>query len=165
MAQYTVPQFIDIEPRIFGPITLRQFITMMVLMMGDFIIYRVFINSLILIALFAIPFTIAMLLLTFKKVNGRPLHRFLLSFIRSVKRPSLRVWNKELSDKELREILADVSEEKEEEEYIPQKAPLSRSRLTELSLIVNTGGVYHPDSVDEIEEATIVPPPKKEKEK
>lgn len=155
MPQYTIPQFIDIEPKIFGPITLRQFIILMVTMVADFIIYRIFISNILLLVVFAIPFTGAALILAFAKVNGRAMHLFLLSLLSSLRRPSLRVWNKELSDSELRDILRDVEEKGPVVEILPQKQALSSSRLTELSLIVNTGGLYQPENVKEIEEPTV----------
>jgi len=158
MPQYTIPQFLDIEPKIFGPITLRQFVIIMVTMIGDFIIYRIFINNLIILAIIALPFTLFAALLAFKKVNGRPMHIFLLSLLRSIRRPGLRVWSKELTDKEIRELIADVEEKGPEKEILPQKEPLSGSRLTELSLIVNTGGVYHPEDEKKIEEPTVKQP-------
>ena len=40
-SQFTVPQFIDAEDKIIGPITGRQFIIMMVVIIVDIILYSI----------------------------------------------------------------------------------------------------------------------------
>jgi len=147
--QFVVPQFLDVEAKIIGPITGRQFGILMVTVLLDFILYRIFL-SVVGILLFVVPLTIFALLLAFAKVNGQPLHYLMLNMVRTIRRPRLRVWNNELSTKELRSVL-----KKEEKEppppHPPSKPMLESSRLEELSLIVNTGGLYNPESEHEIE--------------
>ena len=42
-------------------------------------------------------------------------------------------------------VEAPEDKKKNKQEPVPQKKPATKSRLTELSLVVNTGGLYHPD--------------------
>ncbi len=132
--QFLVPQFLDIETKIIGPITTRQFLIMMVAGMLDFIFYKIFYFN-IFIGVSLVITGIA-IIVAFFKVNGMPFHYFFLNIVQTLKRPSLRVWHKE-------EVTALPPEEKTEvkKEFIA-KPPISESRLNSLSLIVNTGGVY-----------------------
>ena len=59
-------------------------------------------------------------------------------------RPSLRVWDKNLTDDQLRAFIA-LDHVHAEVEVRPTKERPSGSRLRDLTLVVNTGGVYKPD--------------------
>jgi hypothetical protein len=141
MMQFTVSQFIDVEDKIFGPITTRQF----VILLGGFMViavcYKLFDFSLFVtlgLIILAISGVFA-----FLKINGMPFHFFVLNFLQTVKRPGLRVWNNSIA------ILAD-REEAPAPEIIETKTTqfkmVSTSRLAELSLIVDTRGAYRGDS-------------------
>ncbi len=140
--QFVVPQFLDVESKIIGPITARQFLIMLGVLLVEFVIYRVFLNIL-LVLLFGVPILGIGLLFSFAKVNGRPFHFIVLNFIQTFRKPHLRIWDKTLSDADIRTSMQKV----EEEVVAPKvrKAPLERSRLNELTLVVNTGGVYESD--------------------
>ncbi len=138
MQQFTVPQFIDVEDKIIGPITTRQFL----IILGGFILigiaYKLFDFSLFL------TFTIVDLLfcaiIAFVKINGRPFHFFILNFIQTMKRPRLRVWNNIIgkSEAEYNEVDKTLAEEKPT--VLARR--FTSSRLAELSLVVDTRGAY-----------------------
>ncbi len=140
--QFVVPQFLDVESKIIGPITARQFLIMLGVLLVEFVIYRIFLNLFIVLAL-GVPVLAIGLMFSFAKVNGQPFHFIVLNFIQTFRKPHLRVWDKTLSDSDIRTFLQKV----EEEVVAPRvrKAPLERSRLNELTLVVNTGGVYASD--------------------
>lgn len=140
--QFVVPQFLDVESKIIGPITARQFLIMLGVLLVEFVIYRVFLNLVIVLAL-GVPILAIGLMFSFAKVNGQPFHFIVLNFIQTFRKPHLRIWDKTLSDSDIRTFLQKV----EEEVVAPptRKAPLERSRLNELTLVVNTGGVYASD--------------------
>ena len=95
------------------------------------------------VLLFGLPVLVVGLIFSFAKVNGQPFHFIALNFIQTFWKPRLRVWDKTLSDADLRVFL-----ETDAEPPImatPKKAPLEHSRLQELTLVVNTGGTYAPD--------------------
>lgn len=135
--RFITPQFIDIEPKIIGPITARQFI---ILVIGGgliFICYKIFdMVVFILISLFIIaPIILAF---AFIKVNGRPFHFFLLSFIQSSRRPNLRIWKKQIIiEKEI-----DLKKEEIKKETVVVRKTLPLRKLSHLSLQVDTGGKY-----------------------
>jgi hypothetical protein len=138
MQQFTVPQFIDVEDKIIGPITTRQFVIMLAGFTLIGISYKLFDFSLFLtvgILIFAIFGIFA-----FLKINGMPFHFFVLNFVQTLRKPGLRVWNNALQR-------IDIGPKEKEAKVMPEisRAPAraySGSRLAELSLIVDTRGAY-----------------------
>lgn len=133
--RFLVPQFIDVEPKVFGPVTVRQFIVCIVGVMVMFVTYKLSDFSLFLllgILEFMLFGTIA-----FLKINGQPFHFFFLNVVQTFKKPTARIWMKQ--DVEIRE---EKEGEKEPEEEFAYRRELPSSRLSEISMIVNTGGAY-----------------------
>lgn len=136
--RFVTPQFIDIEPKIIGPITARQFIIIVIGGGLIFISYKIFdLTVFILITLlFLLPLVLAF---AFLNVNGRPFHFFILSFIQTSRRPGLRIWRKEiLVVKEL-----ELKKEKKESEQIMVRKRLPASKLSQIALQVDTGGKFN----------------------
>ena len=141
--QFVVPQFLDTEAKIIGPITARQFLILLATVLAEFIIYRLFLNILAVVA-FGIPTLGVGLIFAFAKVNGRPFHYIALSMIQTLRKPSLRVWDKTVDDTTLKAQLKHGAA-KQPPPVIPSKRPLERSRLADIALVVNTGGGYQPE--------------------
>lgn len=137
MEQFLVPQFIEVEPKIIGPITARQFIICLIGAGFLFLAYKLADFSLFVLLAFII--IIITFLFAFIPINGRPFHYFLLNLIQTFKKPSLRIWYKE---KEKEKELKQIEKKKEIIQVVEPKKRLPSSRLTELSLIVDTGGSY-----------------------
>ena len=95
MEQFVVPQFIDVEDKVIGPITVRQFIILLVGAGFIFIAYKLsdFILFLIeFVVLASLTFSVA-----FIKVNGKPVHYLILNVIQTLRRPWVRVWQHRVS--------------------------------------------------------------------
>lgn len=142
MQQFTVPQFIDVEDKILGPITTRQFLILLVSGIIVFLFYRfadiaLFVTALVVIGGFS-------LMLAFVKVNGQTFHYFMLNILLTLKKPGLRVWNKTRAAEELNEFRKRGIAEKVEA-AAPRKTA-RRERIRDLALVVNTGGFYRPES-------------------
>jgi len=135
MQQFTVPQFIDVESKIIGPITTRQFLIFLgaAVLIGVF--YKTFDFSLFVFAS-VIAFLLA-IIFAFVKVNGRPFHFFVLNLVQTLRKPGLRVWNNRSVPLKKQEIV-----EIKKEEKIPVKEYYKKSRLAELALIADTKGRY-----------------------
>ena len=136
MQQFTVPQFIDVENKIIGPLTVRQFLIILTVGILSAIAYRffdfsLFITITIILSLLAIVFS-------FVKINGRPFHYFVLNILQTIRRPGARVWNKidhpasETENLPLPEVAA---------KPMPKEL-YKKSRLSELALVVDTKGRY-----------------------
>jgi len=134
--QFIVPQFINIESKIIGPITPKQFIILIITIGLIFICYK-----LADFVLFIIEGVIILglgVVIAFVRVNQQPIYYLFLNMGQGLKRPSLRIWRKEFIP---------VVEEKSEkagktEEKIISRQPLSSSRLSQIALTVDTGGEY-----------------------
>jgi hypothetical protein len=90
--QFKVPQFIEIEDKIIGPLTLKQFFylgggAMLLFILWFFLTLGAFI-------LVALPVAGVSLALAFYKVNGRPLINVLVAMIRYLTKPRLYLWRK-----------------------------------------------------------------------
>lgn len=146
MQQFVVPQFIDVEPKIIGSITLRQF---MICLVGFGLMYVAYKTSDF--ALFILIAVIIVMIcgpLAFLKVNGMPMHFFLLNFIQTFKRSKIRIWNKNLTQDEIKSMLAMRSKTIVKDKVaVVLKQRLSQNSLRDLALIVDTGGVYKGDEL------------------
>lgn len=138
MQQFVVPQFIDIETKIFGPITIRQFIIMLVAGLFIFISYKLsdfalfIFETVIIIGVFGV--------FAFLKINGQPLHYFVMNFIQTLIKPKLRIWQKTIDQEMVKEKMK--SPKTEINIFPSRKQLISTTRLGELALIIDTGGVY-----------------------
>ncbi len=142
--QFVVPQNIDSEPKLLGPITPRQFLIIFAAVLLCALLKVLL--SFVLFVVVSIPIAIIALVVAFVKINGQSFHYFILNIIQTFKKPKIRVWKKDLSDDYLRQFVR--KETKKEEEKFVRKEFVGTSRLNELSLIVNTGGAYRPESDD-----------------
>ena len=135
--QYKVPQNIDLEDKIIGPLTLIQFVY---LMAGGMIIYISF-NTIKSAAfyLIAIPVAILSLALTFVKVQDQPFSHFLGSFALYFVKPRKRIWHK-LPEMETVKVVETRAVKKDEKKVYKGKT-LSQTNLAELSSVLDTRGL------------------------
>lgn len=138
--QFVVPQFIDVESKIIGPISARQFIIVLVTFGILYVEFTIFSFAFFIpIGLVTGSFGGA---LAFAKINGQMMHYFLLNLIQTLKQPRLKFWQR----------LEYVPQEKEKstQNITPitvQKEQLTESRLAAMALMVDTGGAYASDDV------------------
>lgn len=143
MQKYIVPQFIDVENKILGPITVRQFITIAV---GGVLIFASYkLADFTLFLFFTVLIILASAVIAFVKFNGLPFHIFLLNMVGTYKKPMLRVWLKEEAQLEKKSVgrkRKKTEEQEERERYFVPRKSVSSERLSELALIIDTGGIY-----------------------
>ncbi len=139
--QFVVPQFIDVEDKILGPLSVRQFVILLLVLLTDALLYKLLTFGKFMMV--GIPVIIIGGVFAFVKINGQPFHYALLNIVQTLRKPGIRVWDKHLTDGEVRSF---ITEEAAPPPPPPvRKAALTSSRLSELSLVVNTGGVYNPE--------------------
>ena len=91
--QFEVPQFIEIEDKIIGPLTWRQFIY---LAGGGGILIILYLTvPFIFIIIIGLPFMALAVALAFHKVNNRPLSIFLEASINYLTKTKLYLWKRE----------------------------------------------------------------------
>jgi hypothetical protein len=125
--QFQIPQFIEVEDKIFGPLTFKQFVFVLGGAGGAYLVYRVlpFILAAPLMGAVA-GFAVA---LAFFKYNGRPFQVALEHAVRFFIHPKLYLWNNERKHHQANATRVPVSEA-HAEVYVPR---LSDSKLHELS--------------------------------
>jgi hypothetical protein len=90
--QYQVPQFIDVEDKIVGPLTLKQFF---IVAGGAGITFFLFLVLRVAYAMvLGIPIVVISGALAFVKIDGMPLWKYLFAFIRFARRPQEYFWKK-----------------------------------------------------------------------
>lgn len=143
MERFVAPQFIDVEDKIIGPITTRQFILMIIGGVVIFLAYKIFDTmTFILIALVVAG---SVVLFGFVKINDRRFNEYVASMIETLRRPRLRVWYKQVN-------LADITVQNRKEDveliktdFTPRQKRINSKNLRELALLVDTGGRYQPE--------------------
>lgn len=134
--QFIVPQFIDVENKIIGPISTRQFILLVAMFIVAFVLFKI-----APVWLFALGLVLDIIIcgsFAFVKVNSQPLHVFFVVLLQTFRKPHLRVWMKETGTT----AIAKKGEAKKVSKTVIVKRISSKSRLAELSLMLDTGGVY-----------------------
>lgn len=91
--QFNIPQFIDIEDKIIGPLTLKQ--CLYLLAGGAIIFFSWYLFEFWLFIIIALPVAVLSLALAFLKINGRPFGQILAAFIGFSTKPKLYIWKKE----------------------------------------------------------------------
>src|SRR3989344_1703871 len=131
MTQYQVPQFVDLEDRIIGPLTLKQFLYLA--FAGAILFVLWFLLAFYVWIIIAVPITASASAFAFLKINDRPFVYFFLSFIRYFTKPKLYIFSVMPEDAPKESVL----EEAPRLEIIEQK--VTPSKLKELALNLDTG--------------------------
>ena len=91
--QFQVPQFIDIEDKIIGPLTLKQFFY--IAGAGAILFIAFFMVQLWLWIVIAVPIVGLAVALAFVKYNGRPMIIMLGAMFQYIWKPKLYLWTRE----------------------------------------------------------------------
>lgn len=145
--QYPVPQFIDVEDTVVGPLTVKQTV---ILGLGAVII---FMSSLIFVAfiavLIALPTLIGAILFAFYKPNGRPLYVLIANYFTYNFKPKLYIWRRE---PEGILIKRGIKKETLKDNISAEYKIISRNRLQELAWMLDTQQAIAAEGEEEREE-------------
>ena len=126
--QFQVPQFIEVEDKIFGPLTLKQFIYLAGGIGVSAIFYLVIPYHFIAIVL-AVPFVVFAIALAFYRINSKPFVEVLEAALSYYFKNKLYIWKK--SDKKIEDRpKEEVSEPSLDTLFAPR---LSESKLKDLA--------------------------------
>lgn len=87
-----VPQYLDIEDKIIGPLTLKQFIYLLLGAGALFLLFNILKLSVFIIV--AIPISILIFLVTFYKIGNQKFSQFVFSLLKFLGRPNIYTWKK-----------------------------------------------------------------------
>lgn len=141
MGQYKVPQNVEAEDKILGPLTIKQFIYIIIALMWGFIAIRLLapFNLIIGIAL-AFPVSATFLALGLIQREGVSFENYFLAFIRYTMYPRRHVWMKDENP--------DIIKNAPKKAVLPtQHKEYSQGQLKQLAFIVDTRGNYKDPSV------------------
>lgn len=92
--QFAVPQFTDVEDKLIGPLTLKQFLFLLATG-GIVLFFYSLLKFSIFFFLFGLPAGVLGVALTFGKFNGRPLFGYVGTIFSFVSRPQTRIFKRE----------------------------------------------------------------------
>lgn len=124
--RFQVPQFIDIEDKIFGPFTFKQFVYLAGGAGASYAIYKLL--PIYIAVLLILPILGVALALTFYKVNGKPFVDILQSWFLYVFKSKLFIWKQRKP-----EAKKPVVEEKPAAHPMSNIPKLTESRLADIS--------------------------------
>ncbi len=124
--KFQVPQFIEVEDKIFGPFTFKQFVYILGGVAGAYLFWRLM--PIYIAVFFSIPTLLFGAMLAFYKVNNRPFIDVVESAILFVLSGKLYIWKKE--DKKIEAKKAAEVESQQQKLYVPK---LSDSKLKDLA--------------------------------
>jgi hypothetical protein len=129
--RYQVPQFIEIEDKIFGPLTIKQFLYLAGGAALSYLVYA-FTNVYLpffLVVILMLPIAGLSVALAFYKINGKPFINVIESAIKYYIGSKLYIWKKEAKQVSTKE------EASHESVVLPR---LADSKLKDLSWNLNT---------------------------
>lgn len=139
--RFQVPQFTDVEDKIIGPLTLKQFIYLAGAGGACVVIYS------FLPIIFALPLILAMALLgaalAFYKVNNRPFIRVVESYLTYKVKEKLYIWKHEQKKPGAGVDVASMTGR--QQVFVPK---LSQSRLRDLTWSLDVKGNTNPVTED-----------------
>jgi hypothetical protein len=155
--QYAVPQFIEVEDKVIGPLTTKQFLYLVaggvfLLVVWSLADISLFVIIALLTAGIVIPFA-------FVKINGRPFEIFVTAAFNYFTKPKLRLWIKDY--KTIHTQASDIAKRRVKmPEGQMQEAggkKTNRSNIQQLSQILDMGSAAY-----QTESAEAVKKPEKE---
>ncbi|MDP3685437.1 MAG: PrgI family protein [bacterium] len=139
--QFQVPQFVDVEDKIFGPLTAKQFLMFVVNALIGAAIYVA--APLPVFVALIIPITIFFLLLAFYKVNGRSFVWFLYAILHFVLTGKLFLWDRRGETPKIRisSITAvETALARRGMRLAARVGPAAENRIQQLARILDTSG-------------------------
>lgn len=133
MGQYKVPQDVEAEDKLIGPLSLRQFIYVVIGLGWAGLMWLIFNKVIVLMIILILPITGFFLLLGFGRRKEQSFESYFVALIKFFVEPRIRVWGKDLSQEQL------VRHEEKPAEIVPTKT-LNRGSLKQLALIMDTHG-------------------------
>ena len=131
--QYQVPQNIDMEDKIIGPLTLIQFLYLLVGGIIDYLLLLSLKTSFVFWIL-AIPIALISLALTFLKIQDQPISHFIRAGLVYLSRPKIRLWKRQ----GLAPIVILAKPGKKKVAPPPPKKHIEKSQLEQLAQALDT---------------------------
>lgn len=142
MEQYQIPQFIEVEDKIIGPLTLKQFLW---LLGGAATLFTVWaFTDIGFFIVLAGPVTVLFAAFAFYKINGRSFLFFIITLFLYFFSPKFFLWKrlpeiKDIKTEKLKKVISKKT---------PQKK-LTESKITRLATILDRGEIEYAPTKEE----------------
>lgn len=134
--QFQVPQGLDLEDKIIGPLTLIQFLYLLIGGIIDYLLFFAIFGS-FLFWLIAIPVALVALALAFLKIQDQPLSYFIKSGFIYLGRPKIRLWHRQgYAKPSIQKTIKKIAKNAP-----PPKKAIEKSELEKLAYVLDVGGV------------------------
>ncbi len=133
MGQYKVPQDVEAEDKLIGPLSLRQFIYIIIALAWGGLMWRIFTFNIVIMIIAIIPVSGFFILLGVGRRQEQSFENYFVAFVRFMFVPRIRVWDKDTSH----DMIVKADEKKPE---IITEKNVSRGSLEQLALIMDTHG-------------------------
>lgn len=140
MGQYKVPQDVEAEDKILGPLSLRQFIYVVIGVAWAGLMWLLLSKFVIVMVVAILPVTGFFILMGFGRRQEQSFENYFVALIKFLVEPRFRMWQKDLSQDQL------VRKEQKPVEIIPTKN-VTRGSLNQLALIMDTHGAQKDPSL------------------
>jgi len=131
--QYNIPQFVDVEDKIIGPLTLKQFLTLLGGGLLVFLFWSMFKVSLYFFAA-TLPTAFVFMMLAFGKFNGRPVLGSVAGLVKFFFTPRYRVF---MRGADSFEVKKKVIERDQPADQQPKEQTNRMSRLRSLAYLLD----------------------------
>ncbi len=136
MQQYNIPQFIDSEDKIIGPLTIRQFSYLAIgVVVSGFLWY--FKPNIPVFLITAIPVMLAAFTFAFIKINGQNFEILLSNVIIYILKPTLFLWSRDVDPTQ---SVIKVSIQKKKATFRRETPEYNQSRVEEVAWTLDTYG-------------------------
>jgi hypothetical protein len=135
MGQYKVPQDVEAEDKILGPLTMKQFIYAVIGTVWGFLTFTVFRQAPVLFILIGLPPTFLFLMLGLYQRQGQPFEALFLALVSFFAKPRRRLWQKEPIEQVFK-----IEPPKKKVEEVQRDPREVRGQLEKLAQIVDTRG-------------------------
>lgn len=95
MGTYKVPQNVESEDKILGPLSLKQFIYALIGLAWGFLTFAIFREVIVVWVLIGVPPALALLALGLYQKEDQPLETYVVAIFQFIMRPKVRIWHKE----------------------------------------------------------------------
>jgi len=146
VGQYKVPLDIEAEDKILGPLSLRQFIYVIIGLLWAGLMWLLFSKIIVLMIVLIVPITGFFLLLGFGRRQEQNFESYFVALLQYFVVPRIRVWDKDLTQVELVKKV-DIAPE-----VIPLKN-INMGSLKQLALIMDTHGSQKDPTIQLVDNA------------
>jgi hypothetical protein len=131
--KYQVPQNIDLEDKIIGPLTLIQFLYILGAGVIDYLLFMV-VKGGLLFWVIGIPIALFAIALAFLKIQDQPLMHFVKAGFIYLQNPKKRIWQR----RGLMPTIVYAPPKVEKKSLVPEKRKIQKSELEKLAQMLDT---------------------------